>query len=373
MICPNCGAIIPDGNVYCDECGQEIQIVPDYNLLEDDVLPSILEEKPHQKKDDASPDKPLDAYSRSRMMKLSVILVILAVVVLVMVLSYMMLQRHLHSYEYLYEKAVQADEEKRYEEAIGYYNEILLSEITDDEKYSILSAIASDYYRLGDYSSAKEILYQIIERKPLDLESFEMLLKILQNERDYEAIELLTQYSTTDEAVALLDEYLILPPVFSETGGIYNDDIELSLTSRDGYDIYYTTDGTAPDENGILYEEPLELTDGTITVRAVCVTKDNTFGFEASETYTVFYENPYDPVIMPGSGAYSEPTFITIECLSEGVALYYAWDDDYPTVNSERYAGPIELPMGEHRLSVIAIDKRGLTSSVVKCDYVCYY
>ena len=37
MRCTHCGADIPDGQMFCPECGAEVQIVPDYNPL-DDVL-----------------------------------------------------------------------------------------------------------------------------------------------------------------------------------------------------------------------------------------------------------------------------------------------------------------------------------------------
>ena len=37
MKCLHCGANIPDDQVICPECGAEVQIVPDYNPL-DDVL-----------------------------------------------------------------------------------------------------------------------------------------------------------------------------------------------------------------------------------------------------------------------------------------------------------------------------------------------
>ena len=37
MICRHCGANIPDDQLICPECGAEVQMVPDYNPL-DDVL-----------------------------------------------------------------------------------------------------------------------------------------------------------------------------------------------------------------------------------------------------------------------------------------------------------------------------------------------
>ena len=35
MRCTHCGAMIPDDMLYCPECHMEVQIVPDYNPLED--------------------------------------------------------------------------------------------------------------------------------------------------------------------------------------------------------------------------------------------------------------------------------------------------------------------------------------------------
>ena len=37
MICTHCGAEFPDDRLVCPICGTEVQIVPDYNPL-DDVL-----------------------------------------------------------------------------------------------------------------------------------------------------------------------------------------------------------------------------------------------------------------------------------------------------------------------------------------------
>ena len=42
MKCSKCGAEIKSGSVYCGSCGEAVQMVPDYNLLEDDFFVSIL-------------------------------------------------------------------------------------------------------------------------------------------------------------------------------------------------------------------------------------------------------------------------------------------------------------------------------------------
>ena len=44
MKCAKCGAEIRPGCVYCSNCGQEAQIVNEINILEDDLLRSMLDE-----------------------------------------------------------------------------------------------------------------------------------------------------------------------------------------------------------------------------------------------------------------------------------------------------------------------------------------
>ena len=35
MKCQKCGAEIPDNKIYCEKCGSPIQMVPDYNPVDD--------------------------------------------------------------------------------------------------------------------------------------------------------------------------------------------------------------------------------------------------------------------------------------------------------------------------------------------------
>ena len=42
MKCANCGAELQVGSVRCSVCGEEAQIVSDYNILEDELLQEML-------------------------------------------------------------------------------------------------------------------------------------------------------------------------------------------------------------------------------------------------------------------------------------------------------------------------------------------
>lgn len=35
MKCQKCGTDIPEGKIYCEKCGSAIQMVPDYNPVDD--------------------------------------------------------------------------------------------------------------------------------------------------------------------------------------------------------------------------------------------------------------------------------------------------------------------------------------------------
>ena len=37
MKCAKCGAEIKEGCIYCSVCGNAVQIVPDYSVLEDEI------------------------------------------------------------------------------------------------------------------------------------------------------------------------------------------------------------------------------------------------------------------------------------------------------------------------------------------------
>ena len=109
--------------------------------------------------------------------------------------------------------------------------------------------------------------------------------------------------------------------------------------------------------------------DGTTELRAVCIDANGKAGFETDETYRITYTPPVNPVVTPESGFYYQPTSILIETDYSNATIYYTWDEDIPTVYSNRYYGPIEMPVGNHILSVIVINEHGLSSDVLRFNY----
>ena len=59
-------------------------------------------------------------------------------------------------------------------------------------------------------------------------------------------------------------------PIFDLAEGCYAETQTLTISGPEGAELYYTLDGSAPDEDSLLYEEPIRLTEGC-TVRAAAL------------------------------------------------------------------------------------------------------
>ncbi len=87
-----------------------------------------------------------------------------------------------------------------------------------------------------------------------------------------------------------LEPSVVETPVISETSGNYIDPLTVSITCEtEGARIYYTTDGTTPNESSSLYDTPL-------TISSSCTLKAKAFkgGMDPSNTATAEYKFPVE-------------------------------------------------------------------------------
>lgn len=76
---------------------------------------------------------------------------------------------------------------------------------------------------------------------------------------------------------------------------------------------------------------------------------------------------PAAPVISPESGYYNE--YIDVTVTSGGSPVYVVLNQDYPSIATDAYTGPITLDGGESRLVAIAVGSNGLVSDAVYAGY----
>ena len=372
MICSFCKAEIEDGSLYCNKCGKAMQIVPDYNVLEDDVLPAIIhgdtEKKPvYRDSEDGDRIEGRTGLFSTKSARRVAILFIL--IFLVFVAGFIGIYTYTHSYAFLMQKGSEALSASSYDRAIGYFREAMGQTEEPGEAYIL---IAESQVGAGYTDEAEKTLLTLLDKDPENIIAFRMLTELYFENDNIDGLDSLAARTATDEERQIIDDYTIVSPQFSIPGGEYKDDVTLSLSAGGDYEIYYTVDGTEPGRfNGIHYDgEPLLLSFGSTEITAVCVRSDGKAGRAVSETYTIIYEAPSMPVVSPGGGRLTKETMVTITTDSPEAKIYYTWDGSVPTSSSREYTEPIQVPEGNSILSVIVIDKHGLISQVLQTNYI---
>ena len=121
--------------------------------------------------------------------------------------------------------------------------------------------------------------------------------------------------------------------------GNYNSALDITLDCNvDGYDLYYTLDGSDPKTNGILYQGPFEL-DRSAAVKTAAKYGDEVF---AEQSFAYELTLPTVSADME-SGVYEKTIAVTLTC-SEGFhTIWYTTDGSDPKTNGQKYTGPIQI------------------------------
>ncbi len=384
MNCAKCGAEIRLDSVYCVSCGQPAQIVPDYNILDDDFLMKILDETAAQEEAAAKRDMIFregekarrEALRAAKAKKKAIIRsIIIAVVVLLLIAAacvYMYLsKRHkeLTSFDYYMEQAEAYLEDEDYTQALEYFDLAMSAEdaVITVDMYMTLGEI---YWILEDYDTALEYFYLVLEEDPENRTIYEYLIEYYLSLEDYDALEELQSTAPNATILALFDGLLLEIPSFSLTTGTYDDDISLELwVDDDSLTIYYTTDGSDPrdESENILYTKAITISK-TKTIRAVAMDSKGNYSRISQETFTISYTKPSQPIISPSGGEFTILTYISMAA-EAGSTIYYTWDGTTPTTESLCYTEPIAIPEGKNILTVLVVDKHGLNSDISQYKY----
>ncbi len=373
MKCPHCGHEMPDGYLLCDKCGEEIQIVPDFEPeIENSITETLSTLISSQEDIDEEEDDEEIVVRMGKGSRKPQVILAFAILLLAALISYALYAYHIHTVDYQISKAAAYAERGAYSEAIACL-EAAYADYPEEARILFLEA---DYYYLQQMDNyALSALMKIIDRDTAQRyaeedveEAYGKIITIYANEKEYGLINELLRACDNERIVSMFQGYLAMEPEFSYVEGSYAEVIPLKLSSNTAGTIYYTMDGTKPDKNSQIYTSPLFLETGEYTVSAFFV---NDYGIESdivTKTYVINLAVPNAPVVGLYSGEYTEAMMIAVEP-AEGCKTFYTTDESEPTADSVPYTGPIPMPLGKTLFKFVNISSEGIASEVTTRTY----
>ena len=255
MKCSNCGHDVQLGEAYCPFCGKEIRIVPDYNVLEDDLSVMVEESKkmkqPLQKEKNTQ-DKVEECLEKEEQTtlnqpdknpkKLIIILcsVVAAIFLIIIIYAFISTSQKAHSFDFQYNKAVEYIDEEMYDKA----GECLDKALDIDAKSEKAKLKLAELYLLQK-KEAKAInqYLDLIELYPTKKTAYKELLHIYEDQKDTKAILKLVDTLTNKDIKAIFKNYIVKMPEFEVKPGTYNKETDVTISASSNAQIYYTLDG----------------------------------------------------------------------------------------------------------------------------------
>ena len=367
---------MPDGKLYCEKCGKAVRLVPDYDEFSDDIIPSMVANpdakeffRPIEKKADEAPE---ETKKKKKKPYSKIVTAATLVSICVCALIVLFASRYMMSYEYTKGRAQDAFLSGDYEGSIALYLDAVALYEDDDnvELKRDYLRIAEAYRHLSQKDQARDYYSRVLELDAENDEAFFAITDMMVEDEDYDGLSSLFEMAKTAAQKKKIEDAWAGEVIFSESEGEYDDDLSLSLSSPKGYQIYYTNNGEDPSAGGTLFSEPILLGDGESVIRARAISQTGIWGPLVTKTYTIKYQAPDLPVIIPSGGNYSAPVTVEIMSFAKDATIYYTWDSSRPDANSPRYDGPIQAPEGNNVLSVLVIDKHGLLSEIERANFV---
>lgn len=400
MKCPNCGFELAEDQLYCESCGEEIQIVPDFEPeIENSIIESlstVAEEiemssrtdkpetgeeeavwkgKSTKKRKSPSPEAgKIDSKiinSKEETQPGTGLIVSIGSFVGVIILSLIIGIRmyHTNSASYQITQAQEYADAGNYQKAVEYMEraDVLLPENAD-----ILYTKATYHYLNREPDKAIGILIPMTQSDRYTVEEkekcYERIIDILNEQERYREISDLLISCDNEALVTRYQSYLAMEPEFSIAPGSYAEVIPLKLSSNTSGKIYYTVNGSKPTVNSKVYTSPIFLETGDYIVSALFV---NEYGLESEivrNSYHIDLLVPDSPEIALFSGLYVEPMKIEV-VVPQDCEVYYTTNGDIPTADSTRYAGPISMPLGRTDFTFVSISAEGVSSNTVTRSY----
>ena len=240
MKCLKCGAELQEESLYCEKCGEDIHIVPDF----EPEVESQIDETMIRIMDEIEENVPKDLRKSGKyhfFIGLG-IFIFVGICVTVYALWYLFT-----SAEYQVNRGNYYKINGDYHKAIEYYEKAY---ILDEENISLYWKIAECYNNLNDYEHYEAWLYQIANSQyslEKDVENaYNRLILLYAEKKDYQTIDSLVKGCNNVNVMERYSPYLVAEPIFSHEAGFYKEIIPLKITGEEDETVYYTIDGSVP-------------------------------------------------------------------------------------------------------------------------------
>ena len=373
MKCPNCGKEMTEGTLYCEHCGEDIHIVPDFEPeLEQNIqqtIHDIVENIGHDSKnreEKPEEEKVNGEHARKQGHLLRFLFVFAALILLAAVGMGIWVYQY-NSEEYQVEKAIECTSSGAYEKAISCYNRALE---LDEGNVELQFSLAEVYLLKNNKIEYEYLLRKIAGNENASYEQLDRaygkLIAIYRAREDYKTINELLMGSNNEKLLTTYQNYISRPPEFSVKEGYYTSVQILKLSAPGSGKIYYTDDGNEPDENGEKYTAPIILEDGDYLIKAIFINENGIISEVTAKEYHIENDVIPAPEVSVISGEYDCP--INIEIADDEGEVYYTTDGSEPTYSSQLYKGPIPMPLGKSTYKFARIVD-GVTGEVAERSY----
>lgn len=375
MKCRNCGADLEEGTLFCPVCGKEVQWVPEYNTLETLIKQREIEAQEKKRremearKEREKEERKAELERKKKRHKRRLIIGTIGTVIVLGAAAFLFVyQTQINSFSYQMNRAETAYGQGDYESALSYVARAQELEQGNAQAQILEARI---YIKDNNVSAAESILNSVIETDPENTTAYGELLRLYEQQEKYVEIRDLMD-NASDNMREIYQNYVCTLPEISQEGGSFTEEISIEFTNiPSGTEVYYTLDGSDPDQNSEKYQESVELTEeGTFTFKYIAYNQKSIPSDIGEEEYIISFDAPDRPLIAPVSGRYDYQENIIVT-VPEGCTVYYAFDET-PTIESTEYTESVLMPEGEHTFSAIAVDSRGKISPVASEVYVYY-
>lgn len=424
MRCRNCGHKIPEGMLYCDVCGQEIQIVPDYNPLDDMLSEQIkvsiddngMSNTDYLVYDDARLNQRRDMTRRNagrtepgrmttgrtgrastgrtgrtgtgrtnagrrepvtkedirrqrerkrarlKKKRQRVLMMLGLIVALIGAVCFVIYQ---NSYAGIVRQGYKAIGNQEYSSAQEYFRKAIEK---NDAKAEAYEGLAQTYVKQSDLNGAESVFKDAIVKHRKNVDIYEACVKFYVDSEQLLKIPILLD-DAEDSIREALSEYVVSRPKFSLEADESFDDVQQLSLDGGGMAMHYTTDGSDPTFSSKKYRGPIRIGEGKTPIKVFAVNDDGIPSAIVEKIYTVEFPIEEAPAVSPSTGQYEKETKIEIK-VPDGYSAYYTMSGEDPTTSSRKYTGPIDMPEGETLFKAVLVTEDGRLSGITTRNYI---